>query len=413
MPVDTQIRPVGASTANGVVDIMSLNNEINANESIVTAMVGGASVEVDGPDVVVAFKAVLSPAEVAAFDAVLLAHQGIGTVEPTTVQEVSIKGVNTINGRLDTAIFPPAVSRKNLFTHDFTDPTTWYTSAEKIVDEPMFLNTEGLGTRVYDIDVTQWDREVCVIQAQNAKIFGEDTLLAPDGETYAPVLTVDGNVMTPKTIENLTDFDYEIDFSSERFTGDTRPRRGGRVEFRDEPPDGSEIRLTFYRATDSRFFIRPAPGKVLELDSVEIQFSTNVSVRDTMIFQPYGRFDGLSPEQQAYLTANVFGGVTPPGDTRVPYGNPTVYKSMRDFIREANGNHPIIPPSGAPQDIINSRDLRYGTLTYPWNYQSVITLESSKGMEIEIRLKNDLPYYGEFGDATFYCYSEDEGSVAE
>ena len=92
----------------------------------------------------------------------------------------------------------------------------------------------------------------------------------------------------------------------------------------------------------------------------------------------------------------------------MPYGSPTRYKSMRDFINEANGNYPVIPPSSAPKAELTPRDLRYGIVTYPWNYQSVIELESSRGMFVSIKLDKDEPYYGEFGTATFYCYSENE-----
>lgn len=414
MAVDIQTRSVGADTANGVVDLTSLIFEIQAKEAIITSMVNGAYIDVLDDVINIHFKAALSPAEVVALDEVLLAHQGIPTVIESPVQKVSLQGVNVAGGRLDTSTFKTSASRVNFFTHDFTDPTTWYMKSVRIEDHAMTLNS-SLGDRFYDIDraslgLDSDDQTVHLIDVGRAKIFGERQLRDDLGQTYAPVVKVDGVEMKEKTLHNATNWDYELGYCDVPATNDNAEECAGRISFRRAPPQGSVVTMTFHYATTSEFIIRPSPGKKLELDSVEIQFASNVSIKDTMTFQPMGHFGALTPDQQALVLAA--SGLPPgfplPFDTPVPYGTPTEYNGMRDFIREANGNYPAIPRSEAPRNEITARDLRYDAITFPWNYQSVITVSSLAGMYISIRLLHDIPYYGEFGDATFYCFSEDD-----
>lgn len=416
MPVDSQVRSVGADTANGVVDIPSLGEAIQLNSNIVTSMVNGFSIDVEGDVLTIRFKDTLSPSEIVALDATILAHDGQQSIEDSPVQAVSLAGVNIIDGRVDTSTFPSHATRHNVFTHDFTDPTTWYTNSMKIENHQL-SNVAEMGTRFYDVDFAALGitrDELHIIDVSHAKIFFEDSLRAPDGGGYGPWLTVDGVVQKEKNLNNPDNWDYKLDYTSGPSVIDDSTHLAGRIEFQEPPNPGAVVMMTFYRATTSEFFVRPLPGKILGLSTVEIQFSTNVSVKDSMVFQPYGRLDGLTPEQQAQmigylqLIGSVPPGVTPPGDTIVPYGKTTTYKSMRDFIREANGNYPPIPASQAPKEQLTERDLRYDCVTYPWNYQSLIRLMSSKGMYVQISLKDHRPFSGEFGDATFYCFVEED-----
>jgi hypothetical protein len=415
MPVQFITKDIGSSTANGRVDILSLGAEINAEPAITTGMVGGFSVETDGDDLIMAFKAELSPSEVSALDNVVLNHQGNPSPVETKIQTVKIDGVDTSGGRINTSPFKTSVSRTNFFTHDFTDPTTWYTKSVRFEDHEMVRNT-NLGNRFFDIDrgALGIEGDLYLIDVGSAKIFGERQLRDELGRSYAPEVKIDGVVQKEHTLHNRFDWDYEVDYSDSDGTGGSDPTTAGRVQFKSAPPEDSVVTITFCKSTTSEFFIKPAPGKRLKLDTVEIQFASNVAINDTMVFQPYGYLGALPPSDQAQIIAYLVAtqqippGYTPDPTTIVPYGTPTEYNGMRDFIREANGNYSPIPRSEAPQAFITPRDLRHDAITFPWNYQSVITVSSLAGMYISIRLLHDIPYYGEFGDATFYCYSEDD-----
>jgi hypothetical protein len=112
----------------------------------------------------------------------------------------------------------------------------------------------------------------------------------------------------------------------------------------------------------------------------EVQFSKNISINGTIHFQPW-----------AYNPAD------PPNKIAADY--PTTYKTMDNFIEEANGSYPIIPAMGGTRGFSQDR------LTFPFKYQTLKELHSCMGVEIRVWIDGDQPFGGEYATATFYCTS--------
>lgn len=380
-----------ATHLGGAIHEDALTEEIHAS-NILTALRGIAT---SGDVVTITFKAALSVGDETLLDTLVSAHDSSGK-GVKGVLPVSLDGLITNEGRLEVSSYPAAASRVNFVTHRWNDATTWYSNAVKIEDEtPTPLNEDG--SVAYDANTDTWNgrffqlgvdspvEDPYIIDVSHGKIFLEDYLVAPDGGTYHVEIKINGEEVAeidPDTGKGSWKLDYQT----------------GKLEMRRNIREEDVITASYYYATDSRFVIKPQPGKLLEMRNVEVQFTTDMSVRDTMEFTAYGYAVVFRPD----LVAS---GDKAPTDL-VPLRPPTRYKTLYDYANESNGVYPIIPESAASSTIW--RDATAPLITFPWNYQSLVALYSAYGMCVELRLLNDRPYVGTFATATFYCYSKDD-----
>lgn len=97
--------------------------------------------------------------------------------------------------------------------------------------------------------------------------------------------------------------------------------------------------------------------------------------------------------------------------TKLPLGDPTLYKTKFDIIAEANISYPVIP---ADNQLVgggwNWRQLIKDVEIFRWDYneQAYIGIYDKWGMDVEISLGNDLPPEGWKAVVTFYGLSEAE-----
>jgi hypothetical protein len=115
----------------------------------------------------------------------------------------------------------------------------------------------------------------------------------------------------------------------------------------------------------------------------EVQFSKDVDIASDTNFQPW-----------AYNPAS------PPN--KIPVAAPTTYRTLDNFIEEANGCYPAVPAMGGARGFTQDR------ITFPFHYQTVKELRSDWGLEIRIWVEGDVPFAGQYGTATFYCTSYDQ-----
>jgi len=274
----------------------------------------------------------------------------------------------TSDGKRICSVWPTEGTRRTIITSNWCDPTGWYQKAVRVVDET------ASGS-----DVTWNLAHQNVIDTAHGKLTDEDFLKDADGNAYRVVVKVDGVTKTEHS-PGTTDGDYGIDYAA------------GTLTFL-APPAVAPL-VTYHYANGSEFVIKPLPGKVLKIVHAEVQFSADIVITDTIDFQPYGLVEVFAPQ----LTPDPY-----PAGTLLPLGDPVRYKTMMDYINEANHALPQIPALGGPgwrgSPAIN---------VFPWNYQAVTNLESSSGLEIRIRLLNDVPFGGSVATATFYCLSVNE-----
>jgi len=285
----------------------------------------------------------------------------------------------TTSGKRVFSLWPTEGSRVTIISPNWCDPTSWYYSSVHVPHETLSATTPGA---VYQT------ANYPIIDTYHGHITGEDFLTTPDGGNY--------RVMVSGTVSG-TDYTYtEIDPHSGagNFTVDYMT---GAVTFSPALPTDATVRMCYYKEAGSAFVFGPESGKTLMVKDVEVQFSEDLELTDSVLFQAYGPIDVYAP---FLLISN--GGPYPPG-TMIPLST-TKYKSMIDFVNEANGALPAIPALGGE----GWRGLATPIHVFPWRYQAMTALNSSTGIEVRIKLEHDIPFGGEVATATFYCLSQDE-----
>ena len=247
---------------------------------------------------------------------------------------------------------PPEGSRIEVISPNWCDPTTWYEESESIIGETLSDSGDGL---TFNSAHDHW------IDCCNGKLTGESLL----HDTYHPAI-YDNAVEKTESSPGTTDGDFQINYT----TGD--------VTFNQAPT--GPVTADYHYENGSTFIVKPTSGKILRLTTVEVQFSENVEIMDTVIFQLY------------------VGGY--------PYGNPTIYKTMMDYINEASRAYPSIPAMGGASWRGMSQPVHI--FQWPYSERGALDLRSSLGMEIRISLENDTEFTGNVAVATFYGISEDE-----
>ena len=133
------------------------------------------------------------------------------------------------------------------------------------------------------------------------------------------------------------------------------------------------------------------PGKALKLVRAEVQFTTDVVLKDTVIFETFGYVDVFAPQlvnnvNPDYVTSF-------PSLTRIPI-NRTTYKG-------ALPTYPALGGSGF-------RGVTQPTVVIQWDYAALLPISSAAGMEVRIYLEHGQPFDGTYATATLYGLSEDE-----
>jgi len=354
---------------NQRVNTQRLHTEVATSAAIVSALEG---VFLEAANVILSFKRSLDPLEYVALEALIAQH--LGADMPSTVQTVQLSGLkSTFDNKLVVSVWPTEGSRSNLISHNWCDPTTWYTSSVRIGDEIIL----GDGSGVYRTGHSP------VLDLTHGKLFGEDFLEARTGQVLKAILYVNDILLTEMDPDTGLG-DYSLDYLTGVLTFTLAPV--------------GPVRISYNYTTDSSWYLQPTPGKVLRIKDVEVQFSKDCSIRDTIEFGAQGQAQYFAPHlvTQGVLQA----------ETYIPLGMPVRYKTMKDFLDEANGSLPITPKTTHANP--TWRDLADDVITLPWNYQATINVFSAQGMRIRVKLLNDRPYQGAFATSTFYALSEDE-----
>jgi hypothetical protein len=217
---------------------------------------------------------------------------------------------------------------------------------------------------------------------------------------------------------------------------------------------GNTVRVSYSKANTSGFLLAPNAGKILQIRNVIVRFSDDFGMTDTIVFQVRGYVESFAPtywDQVAKVgrigyTATVAGvkkwieiaegtslpgsgtagqffyeTTTPklyqhdgddwvavtagpyPGGTQIDLVN-TEYADEEQVLSEAIEFDGPVPASTAG----TARNRSKGWTRARFPYETIRTLEASKGMDICIMLESDTVFTGEHASATFYCVSEPE-----
>jgi len=310
-------------------------------------------------DGLVCFAGVMEASDLVHFETNLkLAQNQVATVEDGTVlAKHAAKSPRTSDGKVIASQWPTEGKRNTLISPNWCDPTTWYNNAVRVVDELAVDSGDHL---------TYILAHQNVIDLYHGKVTQEDFLCDGGSNSYRVVVKVNGVSRSERNPHFGVGGDFVCDY------------RLGKVTFTEALESSDVVLVTYHYENGSTWIIRPEPGYVLKIGRAEVQFSGDVGINDTVKFQVY------------------VGGA--------PYGNATTYKTMIDYINEANGAYPSIPVLGGD----GWRGCSQPVYTYPWQYASLIELRSSYGAEIRIFLEHDTAFSGAVATATFYCLSTPE-----
>lgn len=256
-------------------------------------------------------------------------------------------------------------------THNFCDPTTWYSESLRITYAGLTDSGNGL---TFTSGHPNW------IDMTHGKVMDEDAVAEESAPThkYGVSIKVNGVVKAQRAPFATEGGDYTVDYVT------------GSVTFF-ESQAGQSVQASYSYANGSTWILRPSAGKQLKIEQAEAQFSENLVMNDTIRFGAWGLADVFAPQ--------LVPSPLPPG-TLIELQT-TRYSRLDQIIDEALGSYPVVPAIGGTSR--GNSTARYG---FPFRYGSVRVLTSAAGMELRVRLESNMAYGGDRATATFYCSSE-------
>jgi len=251
---------------------------------------------------------------------------------------------------------------------NFCDKTTWYNNSTRTVET---LSSSDQTTYVAPTASVR-------VNLNHGLISNEDLI----GDTYNPVVLVNGEVQT-QIISGTAGGGFKYDYNS------------GSVTFTSSLQPSDVVECSSSVVVGASWTLKPASEEKIRIEDVEIQFDKAVGVTDTVRFQAYGKVNDFAPQYTP---------VPYPSGTLIPIGNPSVFKTIYDYINEATKSYPDIPQMGGDPEN-NWRAMRTPLHVFRWEYKASLDLYSSKGMEIRLSLDNETPFSGTYAVTTFYGLS--------
>ena len=337
------------------------------------------------------FRDALSTSEEQALDGVVANHSGDPLPE-NTVTKVRLYRDDTLPmavtelGQLRATAEPVTTSKKTIYTHNFCDKTTWWQSSTRVVDE---VATDSGDHTTYNL------AHQFVIDTYHGKVTQEDILESTAGYSLRVSVKVNNVAKTERdphelAMGNTSHGDYVVDYDA------------GTITFHSALEASDEVKVTYHYAVSADVSIKPDPGKRLEVVRIQAQFSDDVELKDSLVFQAYGYTISFAPQ-----LAQSNGGPLP-DQYLIPLGGPLVYKTMRDILNDADSlSHPFGILGNGGGETPTWRSLAKPRAAVKWEYLAATVLDASKGMEVVLSLSHNVPFGGSSAVATFYCTSED------
>jgi hypothetical protein len=334
---------------NHKVDSNRLTQEVQSS-AIVIAL---DHVDTADDDCDIWFKDSLSDGDKSILNGIVAVHSGEPFPEP-------VRNVSVTNPALTVLAMPPIGLKTNQISQNWCDKTTWWYSAVKVTGE--------------DATTTDPDRKIWKVSHQymidvyHGKLTGEETIT-----DYRVTITEDSIAKTEQDPHYGSGGDYIVNYAA------------GTITFFNSIPDGYIPAISYYYENGSTWVISPSPGEVWKLKGAESQFSEDVILNDTMLYEVW-----------AYDPNNL--------PNKIQVVDPDRYKSIYDFINDANKAYPGVPPLGGT----GWRGASKATYVMSWDFQTTTDLSSAAGMELHVRLEHDTPFGGTFATGTFYFIRNSE-----
>ncbi len=330
------------------------------DESIIVSQAGGA----DATDFETYFKLAARSSD----------SQDDALVNGSIINGIPFVKPRLADGRVRISSEKTSSSTVTFYSHNWCDKTTWYEKSIRLTE-----NATNSGD-----NLTYALSHKNVIDSYHAKYTNEDFIVDADGYSYRVAVKVDGVTKTEQDPHYGTGGHFTINYQD------------GYVVFLSAQSPSAVVSVTYHYSNTSVFTVKPAPGKALRLGVAEVQFSDDVEITDSVLFQPYGFVEVFAPQ---YCTT--YGGPYPPG-TKIPLGNPLIYKSIQDYMNDSKKSYPTYPAIGGS----GWRGSTQPCVILDWEYEGDKVLRYDQGMEIRVYLQHDNVFGGNYSTVTFYCRSE-------
>jgi hypothetical protein len=351
----------------------SLSLEIEAKQ-VLTVALADRAISVGTTNAVFWFKSPLGTDDLAALDEIVAAHQG--TNPPLDIQSVEIGNIpEVVPRRSQTKV------RAYAFSHDWCDKTTWYTQSKKKTDQVIGVGDASKKDFVLEADYP-------VIEIGRGKITDDHRITDGNGDDYCVHVKVGTASAGYTTLTEREPFeesggDFWVDY-------DNPGTDGTMVHLAVAPATGDDVVVTYhYCDTDdpmhSIWRFQPPAGKKWVIDHVEAQFTADVELTDTIIYQAWIDYPGL-------------GWIPVPGEEQLRYHSAHNYD---DYVR---GSQPEVPAWGGT----SKRGRQTAGRVVQWDYDSSIVLKASQLVAVQVWCQHDRAMGGGRVTITIYAMEEDE-----
>lgn len=255
--------------------------------------------------------------------------------------------------------------KANKISPNWCDPTTWWYSSVYVVNE-VAVRKDGYDGYVYTLTHKN------IIDTFHGKLTGEWNQTDVDGNSLRVTVKIDDIEKIEKD-PHTNIGDYIVNYVT------------GEIVFDLQVEQSSIVKATYHYENGSTWVIKPEMGEVCRIKSVECQFSDDIIMTDSMIYEIWA-YNPYDPPNKVLATS------------------PDVYKTMWDFINDANKAYPAIPKIGGSY----WRGLTTQVYVFSWDFQSTSDLSDKYGVELRVRLEHNIPYGGTCCTGTFYCLRSPE-----
>lgn len=297
-----------------------------------------------------------------------MSKDGVDLIEDPIVGLSFLKGndeIKTSTGLLKVSSYEPEGDGATIVTHNFADRCSWYSGSTQIIDETLELDS-GF-TYKSPLSNKNW------IDLTHGRCYDEDNVMFQNANKWKLEVKVDDVLKVEDKWFKTNDSDVPADLLRDYFVD----YENGKVTFHADP--GGVVTVTYSKAGNSFFSIKPKVGKILTIKAAEVQFSKGTILQAPFVFE-------------VWFNHPIYGMIALPG-TKI------CYKNFKDFISACNQGQGLIPLVG---------ELTQDVHVFPFDYARPKPIKYSQNVEIRVYCQNHLPVISEYATATFYVTIETE-----
>jgi hypothetical protein len=276
------------------------------------------------------------------------------------------------DGKLKVAIEKPTNSKYTFITHNFCDPTTWYSTSQRVVNASIVDSGDH---KNYTLPHQN------IIDTCHGKIVREQLLQDSLGGNYRLEVFVDGVKKTEQDPHYASGGDYTVNYTT------------GIITFINALQISNVVTATYWRMIDSSFIIEgPDDDRNIIVNSIKSLFSEDIQMTDSFEYQVMVLADLARPD---LVSANIV-----PAGTYLPGAPAIIYNTIADFLIDANEFLPKYPAISS----VTWRGIPCAIYAISWDYLAGDEIPCVQyKAKLVVRMTHNTPFTGSYAACSFYC----------